>query len=102
MINPQRLREALYQSNMKSVDLAKALGVTEVTISRYLHGTRKPGDLMVRKMAEILHVVPEFLRDIEEQETPEEALSKAIHLSRMYRTEWCIKDRMKIIEELMM
>jgi transcriptional regulator with XRE-family HTH domain len=37
-----RLKYALEIRNMKQCDFAKKIGLTEVTMSRYINGTRKP------------------------------------------------------------
>lgn len=43
-------------------DLAGLLGVSQPTINRYEHDEREPGDEMLKQLAEVLGVTPDFLR----------------------------------------
>jgi transcriptional regulator with XRE-family HTH domain len=52
------LREILRLRNMSQRDLAKALGTTDATVSRYVRGGIKPPTHVLQKMAELLRVEP--------------------------------------------
>ena len=52
---PSRLRYYLDKNHMTARPLAEKIGTTEVSISRYLHGTRIPNIDVLAKMAEVLH-----------------------------------------------
>lgn len=57
----KRLQELLEEKDMKQIDLAKAVGVTEVTISRYMTGERKPRVEIANKMAKVLNTNTDYL-----------------------------------------
>lgn len=57
----QRILELLEQKDMKQKDLAQKLGITEVSVSRYINGTHTPHTDIVVKMADILGVSADYL-----------------------------------------
>ena len=56
-----RLAEMLKNKGMKQKDLADALGVSEVTVSRWLSGERKLSIETVEKIANVLETTPAYL-----------------------------------------
>lgn len=56
-----RLAEKLKSKGMKQKDLADALGVSEVTVSRWLSGERNPSMRTVEKIANALETIPAYL-----------------------------------------
>lgn len=59
MENPiKRYRE---KQGLKQLDLGLLLGVSEMTISHWERGARRPRDTMVLKLAEVLKVEPQTL-----------------------------------------
>lgn len=59
MENPiKRYRE---RQDLKQLDLGLLLGVSEMTISHWERGARRPRDTMVNKLAETFKVDPESL-----------------------------------------
>ena len=56
MMFGERLDEALAICGMKQKDLAKAMGMTEATISRYICGKRTPDIATAAKMADMLGI----------------------------------------------
>ena len=60
-----RLEAALAHNNMKPVDLAKATGISESTISQYRSGYSKPKDKRLVVIANALHVDPTWLMGID-------------------------------------
>ena len=57
----KRLQLLLDEKNMNQKELAKKVGVTEVTISRYMNGERKPRIEIVNKLAEVLGTTTDYL-----------------------------------------
>lgn len=57
----KRLQTLLEEKNMNQKELAKQSGVTEVTISRYVNGSRKPRIEIVNKLAEVLNTTTDYL-----------------------------------------
>ena len=61
MVITHRLKEVLEEKNMTQKELAIRIGVTEGTISRYVHGTRKLSLLKIYVIAQCLGVPMEEL-----------------------------------------
>lgn len=57
----KRLQLLLDENNINQKELAKKVGVTEVTISRYMTGERKPRIDIANKMAEVLGATTDYL-----------------------------------------
>jgi transcriptional regulator with XRE-family HTH domain len=66
----ERLEAILQEKNIKQKDLAANIGVTEVTISRYLNDERKPHLDIIIKMAEYLGVSTDYLLGMTESTQP--------------------------------
>lgn len=74
----ERLEAILEEKNIKQKELAAKIGVTEVTISRYLNGERKPQSDIIIKMAEYLGVSTDYLLGMTESPQPALDSSKII------------------------
>ena len=61
----RRISELLLKYNLTQRDLAKLVGVTEVSMSRYISGERRPRDPILANIAMHLHTTPEYLLDQE-------------------------------------
>lgn len=57
----KRLRELIESRDMTQKELAKAIDITEVTISRYLSGDRKPRIDIIDKIAKYFNVSTDYL-----------------------------------------
>lgn len=57
----KRLQKVLEEKNITQREFARLVGVTEVTISRYLNGERKPRIEIIDRMAEVLNVSTDYL-----------------------------------------
>lgn len=57
----KRLQILLEDRDMKQRDLAKAIDVTEVTISRYIHNLREPKGEIIARIASALGVTADYL-----------------------------------------
>ena len=57
----QRLSQLMEEKNLTQVELAEKIGITNVTISRYLSGERKPRVEIVAKLANVLGTTVDFL-----------------------------------------
>jgi transcriptional regulator with XRE-family HTH domain len=60
-ITGDRIKNTLEQLDMKQKDLADAVQVSEVSISRYISGERIPRSNILSKIAKVLHVSMEYL-----------------------------------------
>ena len=57
----KRLVELMEEKNINQLELSKLVGTTNVTISRYISGQRKPRLEIIAKIAEILNTSIEYL-----------------------------------------
>lgn len=63
-----RLKSAIKSSGLKQKELAKRVGVSAVTLSRYCSGTQTPNRATLNMLAATLGISPEWL--LGEKETP--------------------------------
>ena len=56
-----RLTWAISSSGLKQKELAKIVGVAEITISRYKSGVQTPNNATLNMLASVLNVSPEWL-----------------------------------------
>ncbi|MCG8319855.1 MAG: helix-turn-helix transcriptional regulator [Cytophagales bacterium] len=60
-----RIRVILAEKNMRNIDLARNLGVTEATVSRWVNNESQPKTDMFYKIAEVLEVdLPDLIVSI--------------------------------------
>ena len=57
----KRLVELMEEKNINQLELSKLVGTTNVTISRYISGQRKPRLEIIAKIAEILNTSIDYL-----------------------------------------
>lgn len=57
----ERLREAISQSGYKQTELAKKLGITQATISDYMHKNKFPALDTLANLCRILDVSPAYI-----------------------------------------
>lgn len=79
-ITAQRLRDALYESNLKPAELAKSSGVSKSSISQYLKGTCVPSNLSAKAMGEVLGVNPLWLMGFSVEYLPRDERGVPTHL----------------------
>ena len=77
MINTIRLQQELARSKMKQRDLAKKIGITECSMSRYFNGSRMPKSHILAAISKALNTTPEYLTGIEGLDNPDSAFAKA-------------------------
>ena len=58
---PRAIRAALEKKNWQQCDLAKEMGVSPPTVSRWLTGERVPDRDHIRKLCELLDIEPGLL-----------------------------------------
>ena len=84
MRNPEtaaRLSEAMAISNMTAKELSDKSGVSESSISQYLHGLFSPRNKTAAKLADVLHVNPMWLMGFDvPMEIPEPQLTGYPHV----------------------
>lgn len=103
MFSIERLKYQLYKHQMKQRDLANAIGVSEVTISRYIHSNRAPRSEIVARMAVALDTTIDYLMggaDLEDVAYADEAFKQTVRFIRMFRGRWGKAKKVEIISEL--
>ena len=50
-----KLKRLLKENNMKQIDLARLIDVTDTTMSRYVQGKVKPKPLLLKRIAEVFN-----------------------------------------------
>lgn len=97
----ERLDTAIRDRGLKQRAFAKAIGVSEVSVSRYISGERIPKLNMVVKMADILGVSIDWLvgRDIEQERkaTNGDVILSAIPVCEVYEKEETMKSVVVVI-----
>lgn len=64
-----RIKGLLKKRGLTQKELAEKVGVTEVSVSRYISGERTPKGLVIANMANALHTTSDYLLGIEEDIT---------------------------------
>lgn len=99
-LNTERLNLELYWNNLKQRDLAKKVGVTEVSMSRYFNGSRMPRKDILYRIAKALNTTPEYLTDTEAQENPDVAFAQVRVAIKTYGEAWTLSQKKELINNL--
>lgn len=76
-----RLVHAMEIRNMKQKELAKATGVTEATVSRYVNEKRRPDIDFIRDIVRVLNVSADYLLGFTNDMTPGGGKHKSLRIS---------------------
>ncbi len=87
------------ERNISQKELAKASGISESTISRYLHSEQRPRMDNVINIAHALHVGPEYLIDKDEKSESYDEIVNAIARGGKELTNDQRKELIKLILE---
>lgn len=66
-----RISDLLKQRGLSQRELAKKVGVTEVSMSRYIKGERTPKGPIIANIAKNLHTTADYLLGLDTEETVE-------------------------------
>ena len=92
MVNTARMKYAMARAGMRQRDLARAIGSSEVTISRYVNGERNPRIAILKNICVALGVSMEYLTDSGVTLSKNESLAKASSLIMEYGKNWTEDD----------
>ena len=98
----ERIKDLLKIRNINQKELAYMADISEVTMSRYISGTRYPKSDIIKKIANALDVPVSYLID---DDTNEEAMyeyNKVFKIIEIYSKSWSTEDRMELIHLLSM
>lgn len=76
-----RINAALARNNMKQKELAKAIGVTDNTISYYCSGARCPQTHQLAQIAQILNTTTDYLLGLTDNPSVQKTAVDELHLS---------------------
>ena len=76
----ERLAELLKKQGITQKELAERIGVTEATLSRYMHSERIPKSEILSNIATALHTTSDFLLGTEEKGDIENDYPKIVRL----------------------
>ena len=76
MLNTRRLKEEMDRNNLNQTQLADKVGVTIVSMNRYVNGGRTPRELILNKIALTLGVTPEYLLGQNDTDHPDITFAK--------------------------
>ena len=100
-LNPKKLRTELGKRGITQRELAKRMGISEITVSRYFSGDRFPNGHLLDLLAAELRTTPEYLADLDILETPSEAFNKARTAIMTESHKWSKKQRMELVNYLL-
>ena len=93
-----KLSTRLKQLGMTQRDLAKEIGVTEATVSRYINGERLPNDELLAKLAKSLEVSVGYFK--EERDNKVEDLKQISNLIARNEKRMTPEEKLAIIRLL--
>ena len=94
----KRISTLIDEHHLTQRYLSKQIGVTEVTISRYVKGTRKPNSRTLEKIANTLHVSSDYLLG---RDSNGEEFEIVLDKIKKFSYEWTKDQKIKIIESLL-
>lgn len=83
-----RLTWAISSSELKQKELAKIVGVAEITISRYKSGVQMPNKATLNMLASVLNVSPEWLSTGEEPVQQENIVAATTNTTPTDNIDW--------------
>ena len=96
----ERIKDALKIRNINQKELAYMVDVSEVTMSRYISGTRYPKSDIIKKIANALDVPVSYLVSDPNDEESMYEYNKVFRIIEIYAKTWSNEDKMKLIHLL--
>lgn len=101
MVNTARMKEAMARAGMCQRDLARAIGSSEVTISRYVNGERNPRVAILKNICVALGVSMEYLTDSGVTLSKKESVARTSGLIMEYGKDWTEDDWTCILKTIL-
>lgn len=96
----ERIEELLTRKGINHRELSLMVGVTEQSISRYVHGTRVPRGNTLAKIAKALNVTSDYLLGCETEEDPMEVFNKVLRYADRYAGNWRSTQKIALVAAL--
>lgn len=93
----ERLRDCVDRKGITQRALAEQCGLTEVSVSRYIAGTRMPKGKTIAALAEILGTTPNYLLGVKEEDNPVMAYNAVTALVAQHGKNWTQKQKFGIM-----
>lgn len=100
MFNVKRLKMLMLEKGLSQKELARKIGVTEASMSRYCRESRCPKSDTVSKMAIVLGTTADYLMGGYAQDTPEGSSGRVIELIRDNKWRWTVSQYKAVYHEL--
>ena len=97
-----RISELLNQYGLSQRELADKVGVTEVSMSRYIRGERTPRGPILANIAAALHTTPEYLMDLEADEDSELVYYRTQRAIARNAKNWTPKQKADLVNALLL
>ena len=97
-----RISELLNQYGLSQRELADKVGVTEVSMSRYIRGERTPRGPILANIAAALHTTPEYLMDLEADEDSELVYYRTQRAIARNAKNWTPKQKADLVTALLL
>lgn len=97
----ERLSELLKQKGYSQREFAELIGVTEVSMSRYLKGERMPKGPIVANMAKALHTTSDYLLGQEnDEQDPELVYYQTQRAIARNASKWSAKQKADLVNAI--
>ena len=96
-LNVKNLCYEMNRQGIKQRELAKMVGITETSMSRYVNGHRTPRPGKLVQIAKALGCTTNYLLGIQEETDEIEAYSKARILLKEYADQWSKEKKTELV-----
>ncbi len=97
-----RISELLNKYSLTQRELADIVGVTEVSMSRYIRGERIPRAPILANIAAALHTTPEYLMNLEAEDDPELVYYRTQRTIARNAKNWTPKQKADLVNALIL
>lgn len=95
-----RISELLSKNGMSQRELAEKVGVTEVSMSRYISGDRTPKGPIIANIAKALHTTSDYLLGHESEEDSELVYYQTQRAIARNASKWTQKQKADLVNAL--
>ena len=96
----ERISELLKKYGLSQRELAEIVGVTDVSMSRYIRGDRMPRGPILANIAAALHTTPEYLLNQESEEDPELVYYRTQRIIARNAKNWTAKQKADLVNAI--
>ena len=98
----KQIYELRKKANLSQEQLAEKVGVTEVSMSRYIRGERTPRGPILANIAAALHTTPEYLMNLEADEDSELVYYRTQRAIARNAKNWSPKQKADLVTALLL